>query len=148
MAHKQSAALFVTEAELRRQFKEATQRGAEADRQHLRAVTAAYDKRTQRLVIELTNGVLVQIPAKLVQGLADASPQERTAVTLSPQGTALHWETLDADFSVSSLLAGVFGTRVWMAEVGRKGGRAKSAVKAAAARANGQKGGRPPLRAA
>lgn len=148
MAHKQSVPLLLTEAELRRQFTEAKQRAAEEDRQHLRAVTAVYDKRTERLVIELTNGVLVHIPARIVQGLVDASPQELAAVTLSPQGTALHWEALDADFSVSGLLAGVFGTRAWMAEVGRKGGQVKSAAKAEAARANGQKGGRPPLRAA
>jgi hypothetical protein len=96
-------------------------------------------------VIELTNGVVMHIPPRLLQGLADASPQDLAAVTVSPHGTALHWETLGADFSVSGLLAGVFGTRAWMAEVGRKGGQATSPAKAAASRANGQKGGRPPL---
>ena len=38
------------------------------------------------------------------------------------------------------LLAGVFGTRSWMA---RQAGQARSEAKAAAARANGAKGGRP-----
>ena len=146
MAHKPTPPFLYTEAELRQQFKDAVQRGTEADRQDLRAVAASYDKRTKRLMIELANGVLVQIPASLVQGLAAASPQELATVTLSPQGTVLHWDTLDADFSVSGLLAGVFGTRAWMVEVGRKGGQAKSTAKAAAARINGQKGGRPLLR--
>jgi len=134
-----------SDEELRRQFTEATQRAEQADRQELRAVTASYDKRTKRVVLEFSSGVVVQIPSHLLQGLGDASPQELAAVTLSPQGTALHWNALDVDLSVSGLLAGIFGTRAWMAEVGRKGGQAKSAAKAAAARANGQKGGRPPV---
>jgi hypothetical protein len=44
---------------------------------------------------------------------------------------------------IPGLLAGVFGTRAWMAVLGRKGGRITSNTKAAAAKANGQKGGRP-----
>ncbi|MBI3986784.1 MAG: DUF2442 domain-containing protein [Lentisphaerae bacterium] len=118
------------------------------DRREPRAVHAHYDKRAKSIVVELATGVIVHLPSWLLQGLEDASPQELAAITLSPQGTALHWEKLDADFSVAGLLAGVFGTQAWMAEVGRKGGRAKSAAKAAAARANGQKGGRPPVHTA
>jgi hypothetical protein len=29
----------------------------------------------------------------------------------------LHWEKLDADFSVPALLAGVFGNAAWMAQI-------------------------------
>jgi hypothetical protein len=134
-----------SEEELQRQFTAATARAAEVDRQEPRAVAASYDKRAKRVVVELATGVIVQIPAQLLQGVAEASPQELAAVTISPQGTALHWKKLDADFSVAGLLTGVFGTQAWMAEVGRKGGQTKSAAKAAAARANGRKGGRPPL---
>jgi Protein of unknown function (DUF2442) len=144
MAHGPIDPFPYTDAELQRQFADATARATQADRRVLRAVTAAYDKRTKRVVIEFPSGVVVQIPSHLLQGLADAAPPELAAVTLSPQGTALHWEALDVDFSVAGLLAGVFGTQVWMAEMGRKGGRAKSAAKVAAAQANGQKGGRPP----
>ena len=132
--------------EFHRQFTDATARAAVADRQEPRAVAVSYDHHSQRVVLELATGVIVQIPAQLLQGLAAAAPQDRAAVRISPQGTALHWDTLDADFSVTGLLAGIFGTRAWMAEVGRKGGQVKSAAKAAAARTNGQKGGRPPRR--
>ena len=39
---------------------------------------------------------------------------------------------------------GVFGTRAWMmSELARRAGQTKSKAKAAAARANGRKGGRP-----
>jgi hypothetical protein len=41
------------------------------------------------------------------------------------------------------LLRGVYGNKKWMAQIGRRGGSARSAAKKAAARANGAKGGRP-----
>lgn len=145
MEHEQADTFPYSDAELQQQFKDATTRAAAADRQEPRAVAAFYDKRAKRVVVELATGVVVQIPAQLLQGLANASPQDLAAVRISPQGTALHWDSLDADFSVAGLLAGIFGTQAWMAEVGRKGGQVKSAAKAAAARANGQKGGRPPI---
>jgi hypothetical protein len=42
------------------------------------------------------------------------------------------------------LMSGIFGSPRWMAGLmGRKGGSARTAAKSAAARANGQRGGRP-----
>ena len=58
-------------------------------------------------------------------------------------GIGLHWEELDADIYVPALFQGVLGTESWMAELGRAGGRTRSEKKAAAARANGARGGRP-----
>lgn len=66
--------------------------------------------------------------------------EELAAVEIVGQGYALHWEALDVDLSLPGLMAGVFGTKTWMA---RRAGRATSAAKAAASRANGAKGGRP-----
>jgi hypothetical protein len=40
-------------------------------------------------------------------------------------------------------MSGVFGSRQWMSELARRAGRATSPAKAAAARANGAKGGPP-----
>jgi len=60
-----------------------------------------------------------------------------------PTGYALRWERLDADFTVIGLLAGIFGTKAWMSELGRKGGNARSEAKASAVRENGKRGGRP-----
>jgi hypothetical protein len=37
----------------------------------------------------------------------------------------------------------VFGNRRWMSEIGKRGGAARTAAKAAAARTNGRQGGRP-----
>jgi hypothetical protein len=132
-----------SEEELQKQFKEASQRAAKADLREPRAAHAYYDKRTKRIVVEMTTGVIVSFPPQLLQGLAGASSADLSEVSVSLRGTSLHWEQLDADFSVAGLIAGVFGTRAWMADVGRKGGSVSSSAKAAAARANGQKGGRP-----
>jgi hypothetical protein len=132
-----------SEEELQKQFTEATQRATEADEIEPRAVRASYNKKAAQVVVTLATGVVVSIPSKLLQGLVDASPQDLSKVTVSPRGTALHWPMLDADFSVTGLMAGVFGTRAWMAELGRKGGQVTSHAKAMASRANGRKGGRP-----
>lgn len=148
MAKAKTTDEVYTDAELQRQFAEATRRATEEDRVEPRAVRASYDRKTAKVVVELTTGVMVSIPHKLLQGLADAAPHDLSQVTVSPQGTGLHWRSLDADFSVTGLLAGVFGTRGWMAEMGRKGGRVTSRAKAAASRANGRKGGRPQKHAA
>jgi hypothetical protein len=55
----------------------------------------------------------------------------------------LHWESLDVDLGVPELIAGVFGTKAWMTELGRLGGQVKSVAKEKAARENGKRGGRP-----
>ncbi len=122
------------------QLAEAEKRGREAASTEPRASSARYDAKSRRIVVELTNGATFAFPPHLAQGLADASDAELTRVEILGHGYGLHWEALDVDFSVPGLLAGVFGTRSWMA---RHAGRARSEAKAAAARANGAKGGRP-----
>ncbi|MFN8492669.1 MAG: DUF2442 domain-containing protein [Caldilineaceae bacterium] len=133
----------IEEEELEQQHQAAVQQGAKKVQNEPQAQTATYDATTNRLVIELKNGVIFQLPCPLIQGLGDASPDAITQVRLGPRGASLHWENLELDFSLAGLLAGIFGTQVWMAELGRTGGRARSAAKTAAARANGKKGGRP-----
>jgi hypothetical protein len=96
------------------------------------------------MVVELTNGCTFAFPTALVQGLSDAQDEQLEEVELLGDGYGLHWENLDVDYSVQGLLAGVFGTASWMAQ---RAGRATSPAKAAAARANGAKGGRPRKRA-
>lgn len=108
-----------------------------------RAASAIYGRESGLITINLTNGATFSFPPELAQGLASASPEELALVEITPSGEGLHWETLDADLSVPALLAGIFGTKKWMAEMGKKGGQSTSSAKAAAARENGRKGGRP-----
>lgn len=133
----------VDEAELHRKHREAVRRGEEKLDAEPQARSVSYDREANRLVIELKNGATLIVPTNLIQGLRDADPNLIAQVELLPRGAALHWETLDQDFSIMGLMAGIFGNRVWMRELGRKGGSVRSEAKAAAVRANGKKGGRP-----
>lgn len=145
MAHKNKMSKWttVTPEELKQQFEKATQLGEEARKAEPRAKSAVYDGQHRRLVIEMMDRSLLAIPVDQIQGLAGASPADIKKVEISGSGDTLQWEKLDLYFSVSGLAAQRFGTRAWMAELGRKGGRATTTVKAAASRVNGQKGGRP-----
>ncbi len=108
------------------------------------AVSARYDRRRSRVVVALNTGVELTFPTQLAEGLADASPDNLADIEISLAGLGLHWPKLDADLYVPALLQGVFGSKKWMArQLGAEGGRARTAVKIAAARANGRKGGRP-----
>jgi hypothetical protein len=118
----------------------ASARGREAARTEARAASARYDPASGRIVVDLTNGATFAFPPKLAEGLAGASDAALSEVQVLGGGYGLHWESLDVDFTVPGLLAGIFGTRSWMA---RQAGRATSEAKAEAARANGLRGGRP-----
>ncbi|MEA3065486.1 MAG: hypothetical protein QOJ27_1938 [Sphingomonadales bacterium] len=104
------------------------------------AASARYDRRNDRIVVELTNGATFAFPPHLVEGLSEATADELAEVELLGGGFGLHWETLDVDYTVPGLVNGVFGTAKWMAA---RAGRTTSPAKAAAARVNGAKGGRP-----
>ncbi len=107
---------------------------------HPHAAAARYDAKSKRIIVDLTNGATFAFPPHLVQGLENATPAQLAEVEVPGAGGGLHWETLDVDFSVPGLVNGVFGTAKWMAA---RAGRTASPAKAAAARANGAKGGRP-----
>jgi len=129
-----------TEAE----FEAAEARGRKMLETEPRAISARYDRKTGRVVVDLVNGCTFAFPAQFVQDLQGASHDDLANVVVDGLGFDLHWPALDADLYVPSLVAGIFGTREWMAkELARRAGQAKSPAKAAAARANGLKGGRP-----
>lgn len=108
-----------------------------------RAVRARYNRRSRRIDVELADGCMFAFPAASTQGLAEATPDQLADVEIVAGGYALHWEELDADFTVEGLLAGRLGSRAWMREHARRAGSVTSPAKARAARENGRKGGRP-----
>ena len=125
------------------QFAAAEARGKEQFENEPRALSARYDAKSGRIVLELSNGATYAFPAALGQGLETATPAQLAEVELNGAGFGLHWESLDVDLSIAGLLAGRFGNKAWMGELARRAGSVKSPAKAAAARANGAKGGRP-----
>ena len=105
------------------EYERAKRAAARADRIEPRAKSARYDRRTNRIVVELRNGATFMFPAELAQGLAGASPKDLAEVKVTPSGAGLRWPNLDADFSLPNLLAGEFGSKSWMAKLGRNGRR-------------------------
>ncbi|MDX2044222.1 MAG: DUF2442 domain-containing protein [Acidobacteriota bacterium] len=103
-----------TEEELQQMFEEATRRGEEAMKTEIRASSARYDQKANRLVLELKNGATFIAPCDLIQGLRGAAPELIAKVKLGPRGATLHWSKLDVDFTVGGLLEGRFGTKKWM----------------------------------
>ena len=118
----------------------AIERGQRARVTEPRAASVRYNRTLGRVIVELTNGCSFSFPPRLAQGLETATDDQLAEVEILGSGYGLHWEALDADLSVPGLLAGLFGTKAYMA---RRAGQATSPAKAAAARANGAKGGRP-----
>jgi hypothetical protein len=127
--------------EFERDYLQAKARGI--DPRQVRASTARYNRESGLVEVELTNGIVLGFPSHLAEGLAGASEDDLSEVEITPLGTTLHWERLDVDLAVDGLMAGLLGSPRWMAELGRIGGKARTPAKAAAARINGQKGGRP-----
>ena len=118
----------------------AQERGRIAHQTEPRAASARYDRKNGRVIVDLTNGCTFAFPPRMAQGLEAATDDELASVEILGAGYGLHWEALNADLSVPGLLAGLFGTKAYMA---RRAGQATSPAKSAAARANGAKGGRP-----
>jgi Protein of unknown function (DUF2442) len=121
----------------------ANERGRIYFETHPIAKSARYDASNDRVIVDLTNGCTFVFPPRLVQGMERATADQIARIDIG-SGIGLHWEDMDVDIRVSGLMAGVFGTKSYMA---RLGGSSRSPAKAAAARENGKKGGRPPKRA-
>jgi hypothetical protein len=56
------------------------------------------------LVVTLTDGRVVSVPLVWFPRLADASARERSDWELIGGGIGIHWDALDEDISVASLL--------------------------------------------
>ena len=122
----------------------ANRRGKELLRQTPTAIAARYDRRTDRVVIDLSSRLTVSFKPEDAEGLDEAKPEQLAKIEISPTGLGLHFPKLDADLYLPALLEGFLGSRRWMAaRLGKTGGQARSAAKAEAVRANGKLGGRP-----
>ncbi|PYE35750.1 uncharacterized protein DUF2442 [Rhizobium sp. PP-F2F-G38] len=127
----------VTDAELAK-----AKRRWEAERAERSVVTAVrFDVPSERVVVDFTNGASFLFPARALEGLQDATTEQLAEVELLGE-TGLRWESLDADYTISGLMSGIFGTESFM-DAQRRGGQSRSPAKISASRANGTKGGRP-----
>lgn len=127
----------------REQFEAASDRGAERMRGP-RAESVHYDAGRNRVVVRLTTGVEIGFAPRDAEGLQHAAIEDLKVIEIQEFGLGIHFPKLDADLYLPALLEGVLGSKRWMAaQLGATGGRARTAAKAEAARANGARGGRP-----
>lgn len=109
--------LEFTEAALKEQLDRAEVVAILANATEPRARSAYYDRTSGNIVIHLKDGSTFMFPDHLGQGLANATPDDLAAVEVTPFGIGLHWETLDVDLTVPSLLRGIYGTKTWMEQL-------------------------------
>jgi len=107
--------------EFNREYERAKRSAARADRIEPRAKSARYDRRTNRIVVELRNGATFMFPAELAQGAGRGIAEASRRLRITPSGEGLRWPSLDADLSLPNLLAGEFGSKGWMAKLSRNG---------------------------
>ena len=137
------ASSAISDAELLSQIPAARARDAQDRKQGRRATSARYDRRAERVVLELTNGFLFAFPVRAIPELRGATPTQRAAVAVNQGGSALRWDALDIDLSVAGLLLSAVAADERRRDVARMLGQVTSTTKAATSRANGAKGGRP-----
>jgi hypothetical protein len=109
-----------------------------------KAVSAHYDRKSGRIVVDLSSRLSLSFSPRDAQGLERAKPSQLDDIEVSPSGLGIHFPKLDADLYVPGLLEGLLGSTKWMAaRLGEIGGQSRSRAKRAASRSNGKLGGRP-----
>lgn len=132
----------LSEAELLRQIEAAREAERIADLTEPRARDAWYDRERERVVVELKSGAAFAFPPTLFPELEGRSPEELAAVVPSPSGDGLCWDDIDVHIATAGVLVEILGPSMFRA-FASVGGKSRTERKAAAARENGRKGGRP-----
>jgi len=77
-----------------------------------RAVSAHYDRKTKRIVIELSSKLIVSFSPSDVEGIENATPSQLGDIDISPSGYGIHFPAVDADLYVPALLDGFLGSKI------------------------------------
>lgn len=126
------------------QVREANQRSEHRLATEPHIVKAHYDAKLRRVIVTLSNHAWFAFRPEDAQGLEHGTTAQLKKIEITPSTFGLHFPLLDAQFDITLLMQGNFGTRKWMAaRLGAAGGASRSKAKVTAARANGKLGGRP-----
>lgn len=126
----------------------AVDRGARRKESGVRASGLRYLPGPQVMMISFRDGSAVALPVKNYPELRELGPSRLRRIELGMAGSALCLEEADLHVSIAGLVAASAPLRRMAISVAAsRGGARTSEAKAAAARANGKKGGRPPKRA-
>ena len=133
----------LSDAEILQQLPAARAAEQAARKRGHRARAVRFDRAKGRIVLELSSGVLFAFPASAIPALRRAGPSQLAQVVTTASGSTLRWDALDVDVSVAGLLLAAVDPAERVRYLASLAGRATSPAKAAAARTNGAKGGRP-----
>ena len=133
--------IHLTDEEVARLIAEADRDDSD-DQIEPRAVKAWFEAERNLVMFEMRNGCVFGFPPPKgpYYGLDGASPEKLAKVKPIPPGDGIEWDELDVQISVPGIMFHLLNVRGWYA---KWLGGAKSEAKAAAARENGKKGGRP-----
>jgi hypothetical protein len=129
----------VTDAHIDAAIEAARKREATATK----IVGARYDAEHDALVTDLSTGASLIVPRRAIPGFAKADPASLADIAVNPGAESLWSDTVDDGVLLDQLLEIAAGSEHIKTLGGRISGRARTPAKAAAARANGAKGGRP-----
>jgi hypothetical protein len=132
----------LSDAELLRQIEAARAADAQADLTEPRARDAWYNPTDGLVHVHLKNGTRFSFPPSFLPEIEGATEHSLIRIEVSPSGDALYWDEIDVHVATAGILVKMLGPSMFRA-FASIGGTTKSERKAAAARANGLKGGRP-----
>jgi len=92
-----------------RQIEAAKEQARRFESEERRVRRANWERKSDRVCLFLTNGVIVTIPRKQLQGLENAAASQLSRIEILGGGTGLHWPQLDVSHYVPGLLNNVLG---------------------------------------
>jgi len=99
----------MSEINFDKEFERAVQAGEEANATEARGMAVRYDPERKEILVSLRLGGDLTLRTEFVPILRGRSDEELADVELTPSGAGLHWERLDVDLSIPSLIEGNYG---------------------------------------
>src|ERR1700733_6306390 len=111
--------VVTTDAEIDEALQRARSLGPE-----LQLVAIHYDSHPafDLYALRLNDGSRRFIGRESLEGLQNATKKQLANVEIVGRGTGIRWPDLDVDLYVPALLDGIYGSKRWMADLGRRGG--------------------------
>jgi hypothetical protein len=137
--HTKPARVTTTDAEIDAAIKKASA----YSRTGTKIVEARYLRVQDALLVRLSTGALMQLPRKSISALRLARPKDLARVEIGPAGASIWFEPGDVGVEIEDVLLAAAGASALRTAGARALGSVTTKKKAAAARSNGKRGGRP-----
>lgn len=127
-------------------YQQSLQASLDAPKSPWQLTAIAYTRPHHELTLSFEQGVKLCVPVSLIPLLAKAKQKDLTAVTLSPSGEIILFDSIDIHLSSRSVIEAallVMPEGIFASQFGARGGARSSAAKKKSSAENGKKGGRP-----